>query len=101
MYCLFVQANVQDLIRTATKPRPNRARLQLWLMVSSFVFVMLGYMAPIFVMFPFAQKVYLWDSQKYSTYNSTAMLLNSVGMIIFLSSKIMDVQMPMINIERL
>ena len=67
------------MVRTATKIRPNRGRLQLWLIIISFLFVGLSYMAPLTIMFPFAQEAYLWDSKKFSLFNSISMILNSMG----------------------
>jgi hypothetical protein len=71
--------NVSDIIKTCTKKRKNNARKQLWLIVFSIIFFLLAHIGPHFIMFPFSEKVYLWDSSQYSYINSIATFFNSIG----------------------
>jgi hypothetical protein len=71
--------NVSDIIKTCTKKRKNNARKQLWLIVFSIAFFLLAHIGPLYIMFPFSEKVYLWDSSQYSYINSIATFANSIG----------------------
>jgi hypothetical protein len=71
--------NVSAIINTCTKKRKNNARKQLWLIIFSIAFFLLAHIGPHVIMFPFSEKVYLWDSSQYSYINSIATFANSIG----------------------
>lgn len=77
---LFDVNNIKDIIKTCLKPRENRVRAQIWLLFVSMVIYLLSHLGPSQILFQFAQKVYHWESAKYSYASSLGNVFTCIAM---------------------
>ncbi|CAG2103819.1 unnamed protein product [Medioppia subpectinata] len=80
---LFDWRNVRDVLITAFKPRPVNARAQVWLVIGGifcYLFVLIG--VPSFE-FQFYEKIYGWDAQDFSAYESIGLVANCLFVLTF------------------
>ncbi|CAG2104672.1 unnamed protein product, partial [Medioppia subpectinata] len=82
MKLLFNLNNVKEMLSTCCLPRANHVRLQIWLMFVSMVCYMMSYVGPQVFMFQFTEKVYSWDSRRYSNAATLATIAQAVGPMI-------------------
>ena len=80
---LFDMNNVKDMFRTCFKKRPEKARLQLWLLFLSTACYLLTHVGPYLFLFSFVQKVYNWNSGVYSDWLAINNIINGVVTFVF------------------
>jgi hypothetical protein len=78
---LFNLNNVKEMFKTCLKRRDNYVRLQIWLLFLSMACFLLSHIGPIFFLYQFAQKVYLWNSEEYSNASALGNVANALATI--------------------
>ena len=77
---VFDWKNVRDIYVTSVKVRPNRGRLQIWLLMLSNFVLFLSDGKVLQIVFPFAEKVYNWDAKHFSDIRSLSSIIQIVTM---------------------
>ena len=72
---MFDLENIRDVFRTAVKKRPNKGRLQLWLLYLSMATIMLSGVKDFNMLFPFVEEVYDWDAKEFSQIKSMSSIV--------------------------
>ena len=81
---LFDMSNVVDIFYTCIKPRPNKARTQIWLLFMSIACVMLSYMGSYVILWQYVEKLFSWSAKKYSNVNSLVTVFTIVSMAVII-----------------
>ncbi len=77
---LFDLNNVRDILHTCIKPRPNKARAQIWLLFLSIFCVLLSYMGGMIILWQYVEKLFSWSAKYYSNVNSLVSIFTIVSM---------------------
>jgi hypothetical protein len=75
---LFDLNNVKEIFVTCLKRRENKVRLQIWLILLAMSFYLVSHIGPQFFVYQFAQKVYRWSGETYSTWASLNNICNAL-----------------------
>ena len=75
---LFNFENIKDMIKTCCKPRPNKARLQIWLLFLSMICYLMAHMGANVFQFPFVEEVYPWSFLTYSDATAIGNVIQSL-----------------------
>ena len=75
---LFDLNNVKEVFVTCFKKRPDNARAQIWLVIAGiFTYLFVLVFVPSFE-FQFVEKIYHWDAQDFSYWESIGLVANCV-----------------------
>ena len=72
---MFDIENLRDVLRTATRIRPNKGRAQIWLLYLTMCITILSDVKNFSILFPFIEEMYGWDATQFSEIKSLASII--------------------------